>query len=246
MKENKLISVLSEVSHMQASQSLKIFLLAGVKTTPSAFYSLEEALKLFIKQKGITPDIELLFPYGEAERSLMRQLFEVRSDLSNRAKLAGFGGRKVWHRIDKHRAIPRLLLIGHSGGGVAAYQIARKLFEDSQPIETKVIQIGSPKTRIIPQLRNQVGYIHSIDDGGAMNDPITRLGTWGGWRSDLMPFPRPTWDSNKFAPGFVQGVKTIGGHADYFRVSDQFRDEMQLCNLEKTMTGVTSYLNEWL
>lgn len=231
---------------MQASQSLKIFLLAGVKTTPSAFHALEQALVHHLHQKGITPDIELLFPYGEAERSLMRQLYEVRADLSRRAKLAGYGGRKVWERISSYGTVPKLLFIGHSGGGVAAYQIARKLHEDQLPINAKVVQIGSPKTKIIPQLKERVGYIHSIDNNGKVKDPISRLGSWGGWSSFTPKRPLPHWDSQKYAPGFIEGIHTIGGHADYFRKSEQFSDEHRACNLDKTMTSLDAYLKEWL
>lgn len=136
---------------MQASQSLKVFLLAGVKTSPSAFHTLQQRLQHKLQEKGITPDIEMLFPYGEMERNLLLQLMEVRADLSTYAYNAGIGGRKVWKRIEPYTDSRKLLLIGHSGGGVAAYQIARKIYEDRLPIETKVIQVGSPKTRIIPR-----------------------------------------------------------------------------------------------
>lgn len=231
---------------MQASQSLKVFLLAGVKTRSSAFHALEQALLQNLQQQGITSDIELLFPYGDAERSLMRQLYEVRSDLSVRAKLAGYGGRKVWERISYHSELPKLLLVGHSGGGVAAYQIARKLYEDQLPINLKVVQIGSPKTRVISQLKSSVGYIHSIDEQGNSKDPVSRLGSWGGWSTHKITFPVPLWDSYKYAPGFIEGVQTIGGHADYFRQSEQFTDQQQSCNLDKTMTSISAYLKEWL
>lgn len=241
-----MISILSEVVQMQASQSLKIFLLAGVKTFPTAFNALEDALVQYMYNKNITPDIECLFPYGDAERSLMRQLYEVRADLSRRAKLAGYGGRKVWDKINEHIQLPQLLLIGHSGGGVAAYQIAKKLFEDQINITTRVVQIGSPKTRIIPQLKQSVGYIHSVDAAGQMKDPVSKLGSWGGWNTLNDSFPIPIWDAHKFAPGYIEGVPTLGGHADYFRKGEQFRDELHVCNLDKTMTSVTGYLNEWL
>lgn len=231
---------------MQADQTLKIFLLAGVKTKPSAFYALEQALLHNLHQKGITSDIELLFPYGDAERSLMRQLYEVRADLSRHAKLAGYGGRSVWERISSHREVPKLLFIGHSGGGVAAYQIARKLHEDQLPINAKVVQIGSPKTRIIPQLKERVGYIHSINDKGKMKDPISRLGSWGGWSSFTAKTPLPYWNAQKYAPGFIEGIQTVGGHADYFRESEQYSDEHRTCNLDKTMTSLNAYLKEWL
>jgi len=232
---------------MQASQSsLKVFLLAGVKTSPSAFHALQQRLQQKLQEKGVTPDIELLFPYGEMERNLLLQLMEVRADLSSYAYNAGIGGRKVWNRIEPHASVQKLLMIGHSGGGVAAYQIARKIYEEKLPIDIKVIQIGSPKTRIIPPLQEKVSYIHSIDENGKFKDPITKLGSWGGWtvRQDQLPIPQ--WDSKKYAPGRIIGVNTIGGHADYFRHTSPFTDELSTCNLDKTLLRIDGCLNEWL
>jgi len=231
---------------MQASQSLKVFLLAGVKTSPSAFHTLQQRLQQKLHEKGITPDIEMLFPYGEMERNLLLQLIEVRADLSAYAYNAGIGGRKVWKRIEPHAQANKLLMIGHSGGGVAAYQIARKIYEDRLPINTKVIQIGSPKTRIIPQLKQNVSYIHSIDENGNFKDPVTKLGSWGGWtiRQELLPMPQ--WEPKKYAPGKILGVNTIGGHADYFRHTSSFTDELSSCNLDKTLERIDGCLNEWL
>ncbi|MCM3633796.1 MULTISPECIES: hypothetical protein [Paenibacillus] len=231
---------------MQASQSLKVFLLAGVKTSPSAFHTLQQRLQHKLQEKGITPDIEMLFPYGEMERNLLLQLMEVRADLSTYAYNAGIGGRKVWKRIEPYTDSRKLLLIGHSGGGVAAYQIARKIYEDRLPIETKVIQVGSPKTRIIPPLKQNVSYIHSVDEDGKYKDPITKLGSWGGWtiRQDRLPMPQ--WDTKKYAPGMIVGVNTIGGHADYFRHTTPFTDELSSCNLDKTLQRIDGCLNDWL
>lgn len=231
---------------MQASQSLKVFLLAGVKTSPSAFHALEQRLQQKLIEKGIAPDIEMLFPYGEMDRNLLLQLFEVRADLSHYTFDAGIGGRKVWNRIKDYYHEQKLLMIGHSGGGVAAYQIARKIYQDNYPINTKVIQIGSPKTRIIPQLRERVSYIHSIDEQGKTKDPITKLGSWGGWSVEYRGMPVPRWDARKYAPGRILGVNTLGGHADYFRHSTQFTDELSNCNLDKTLGRIDSCLNEWL
>lgn len=234
---------------MQAGQSLKVFLLAGVKTSPSAFHTLEQRLQQKLGERGFKASIEMLFPYGQMERNLLLQVFEVRADLSFYAYRGGIGGRKVWSKIQDHEDEQKLLMIGHSGGGVAAYQIARKIYEDKFPLNTKVIQIGSPKTRIIPALKDKVGYIHSIDEQGNFKDPITKLGTWGGWSLQSMQrqrLPVPRWDTRKYAPGTILGVNTMGGHADYFRHSLQFTDELSHCNLDKTLSRIDSCLNEWL
>lgn len=231
---------------MRAGQSLKVFLLAGVKTSPSAFHALEQRLQHKFAEKGFESDIEILFPYGEMERNLLLQIAEVRADLSSYVFRGGIGGRKVWSKIKENESRPKLLMIGHSGGGVAAYQIARKLYEDKTPINTKVIQIGSPKTRIIPALKGKISYIHAIDEHGRWKDPITKLGSWGGWTLQQQHVPLPRWDARKYSPGRIMGVNTLGGHADYFRHSPQFTDELSYCNLDKTLGSIESCLNEWL
>src|SRR5690606_30285923 len=124
---------------MQAGQRIKVFLLAGIKTSPSAFHVLQQRLQQRIEDKGYTADIEMLFPYGEMERNVVLQVMEVRADLSRYVYRGGIGSRKVWNRVERHGKEQKLLLIGHSGGGVAAYQIARRLYKDKLPVDSKVI-----------------------------------------------------------------------------------------------------------
>ncbi|MOA08934.1 hypothetical protein D3C78_1287360 [compost metagenome] len=137
----------------------------------------------------------------------------------------------------------RVLLIGHSGGGAAAYQAAKMLYEEDGRKDIRIVQIGAPKTPIDPMLQERVSYFHSIDCDGRMNDPITRIGTWGGWSRSSYSIPR--WNRMKYAPGYVEGISTVGGHADYFRHTEPFRDKEAVCNLDKTIGRVCEWLKGW-
>lgn len=229
-----------------SSSSLHVYLLAGVKTTTCAFNACKEKLESQLRSEGVDPVIEVLFPYGDASRNVIRQVLEVRSDLSNRLKAGRVGGRKVWDQVkdsvkDENG---RFLLIGHSGGGAAAYQAAKLLEENGLIRDFRVVQVGSPRTPIHPRLQDRVSYFHSVDSLGKQNDPITKIGTWGGWIRKGKSVPR--WNHYKYAPGYVEGIPTIGGHADYFRNSAPFVDTDSVCNLDKTMTRVGAWLKGWL
>ena len=229
------------------SRGLKIFLLAGVQTKPSAFQALSEQLKERLALRGFMPEIEILFPYGDAERKLWKQVLEVGIDLRYKGFYKGIGGKKVWHLVEPHIHSSKLLFIGHSGGGIAAYQIAKHIYHlyQSHFESLGVIQIGSPKIKIANPLKNHVAYIHAIDEQGQLKDPISKLGNWGGWNAKAKPM-RIFWDKHKHAPKHVHGIETIGGHADYFRIAPTFRDAQQRCNLDKTMQSIEKWLNEWL
>ncbi len=228
---------------MPKSSSLNVYLLAGVKTMPSAFQACQDRLNKQLREAGIEPRIRVLFPYGDATRSLVRQVLEVRSDLSGRMKAGCIGGRYVWQQIKDTFGNERLLLIGHSGGGAAAYQAA-KLLEEEGNRDFRVVQVGSPRTPIHPKLTHKVSYFHSVDSLGKLNDPVSRIGSWGGWSRASLAVPK--WNRNKYAPGHVAGIPTIGGHADYFRHASPFIDNEEVCNLDKTMKNISEWLKEWL
>ncbi|GBG10886.1 hypothetical protein PAT3040_05656 [Paenibacillus agaridevorans] len=228
------------------SSPLHVYLLAGVKTTTCAFNACKEKLETQLRSEGVDPVIRVLFPYGDCSRSVIRQVLEVRSDLSNRMKAGRIGGRNVWEQLKDSMKDEegRFLLIGHSGGGAAAYQAAKMLEENGMIRDFRVVQVGSPRTPIHPRLQDKVSYFHSIDRDGKQNDPITRIGTWGGWIRKGRSVPR--WSRFKYAPGYVEGIPVIGGHADYFRNSEPFVDTEAVCNLDKTIGRVGAWLKGWL
>lgn len=222
---------------------LNVYLLAGVKTHTSSFNACRQKMDQLLRSDGIEPIIHVIFPYGDATRSLVRQVLEVRSDLSNRLRAGRIGGRYALKRIKETYRGQRLLVIGHSGGGAAAYQAAKMLHEDGAAKDFRIVQIGSPRTPIDPRIRDRVSYFHSIDSVGKLNDPISRIGSWGGWsRSGRMP----RWNRLKYAPGYVEGIPTVGGHADYFRDAAPFIDTDSICNLDKTISRVREWLKGWV
>lgn len=228
---------------VKSSSPLHVYLLAGVKTTTCAFNACKLRLEEQLHSEGIDPLIHVLFPYGDASRSVVRQVLEVKTDLSNRMHAGRIGGRLVWEQIKDNVKGQRALFIGHSGGGAAAYQAARLLEEEGALQDYRVVQVGSPRTPIHPDMRDKVSYFHSVDSFGNLNDPISRIGSWGGWIRSKGYVPR--WNRFKYAPGYVEGIPTVGGHAHYFR-TEPYVDTNAVCNLDKTISRVREWLKGWL
>lgn len=223
---------------------VNVYLLAGVKTASSCFTVCKRMLENELRENGLQAAVHVLFPYGDYNRNLMKQVLEVRSDLTAGKNSGRIGGRQAAREIKQtHGGSEKLLLIGHSGGGAAAYQAAR-LLEEEGANDFRVVQIGSPKTPIEPRLQEKVSYFHSVDPTGKISDPISLIGTWGGWIRNAGKVP--VWNRFKYAPGYMEGIPTIGGHADYFRHTEPFLDTEARCNLDKTMERVQGWLKGWL
>lgn len=225
-------------------QTLDIYLLAGVATSTCSFNECKKKLDKLFREDGVEPVIHVLYPYGDASRNLVKQVLEVRSDLSGRLSAGRIGGQRAYMEIKERMNDRRMLLIGHSGGGAAAYQAARMMEEEGEDNDIRIVQVGSPKTPIHPKMRERVSYFHSVDGAGRLNDPISRIGSWGGWSASGRSVPR--WNRFKYAPGYVEGIPTIGGHADYFRHTKPYTDEQAICNLDKTIGGLRCWLKGWL
>ncbi|MGM0882148.1 MAG: lipase family protein [Bacillota bacterium] len=223
---------------------ISIYLLAGVATSNSIFNECKIKLEKLFQSDGLEPVIHVVFPYGDASRNLVRQVLEVRSDLSNRMRAGRVGGQIALRKIKQTLTGDRMLLIGHSGGGAAAYQAAKMLHENGEINDFRIVQVGSPRNPIDPVLQERVSYFHSVNSLGKLNDPISRIGTWGGWSRDRYAVPR--WNSWKYAPGYVEGIPTVGGHADYFRHTKPYTDQEAVCNLDKTIDRVRVWLKGWV
>lgn len=124
--------------------------------------------------------IVMIFPYGLANgkqgsaliRLLTRQLSQAGYDLvrdqSRRVKEAS-------HIIRAHAAdVGRLILIGHSAGGVIAYRTGLELQEHYGDQQIRVFAVGCPKFYLknIPYNENFT-YIT-----GQNRDRITQIGSW--------------------------------------------------------------------
>ncbi|MBJ6361360.1 hypothetical protein ACFOQM_08675 [Paenibacillus sp. GCM10012307] len=225
---------------------LRIYLLAGIATAPHFFGRCCDMIAQIAARSGWEPIVETIFPYGDDSRSLFSQVREVSGDLPRRMSIARKGGRIAASQIRNSYSGEPLVLIGHSGGGAAAYQAARILSKEQELTQDKcrIVQIGSPKVPIVPELARQVYYIHAVDDKGRAKDPITRLGSWGGW--SLNRFNLPGWNPKKYAPAHIEGIHLLGGHTDYLRYDQPFIDEQQMSNMEKTLERVWGWIQNSL
>ncbi|MFF2483372.1 hypothetical protein [Paenibacillus sp. NPDC058071] len=226
--------------------AINVYLLAGVATTQTAFNECKSKLDRLFRADGLEPFIHILYPYGDASRNLYRQIAEVSSDLGNRVGMGRIGGRFAFRKIKETLLGPDdpLLLIGHSGGGAAAYQAARMVHAQKLSRNFRIVQVGAPRIAVQPELRDKVSYFHSVDGKGNLNDPISRLGSWGGW-SKLVEQSVPRWNRMKYAPSVVEGIPLIGGHAHYFRHQQPYIDQDSVCNLDKTIDRVRVWLKGW-
>lgn len=218
---------------MAIGGGIDFYLLAGVATWPSFFRGLQEYLTEMSREEGWgDSEVNVLYPYGNHTRPLLAQLRDVGRDMMRRLGTEASGGlpprtfagaaavpaasasavESIQHRSEGRVVV----LIGHSGGGVAAYHAARLLLANKSVRECRVVQIGSPKVRIHPALRDKTAYFYAVDSRGRRSDPITRLGTWGGFRRSAAGMP--VWDPRRWAPGHIAAVVIDGGHPDYFRV----------------------------
>lgn len=233
------------------------YLLAGVATWPSFFRVCAERLAEISTTDG-RPNgrVRVLYPYGDHTRSLPLQLRDIARDM-RRSRALGDTAAKI-ARI-ANAAVPggeargieaaadvvrresesrRVVLIGHSGGGVAAYHIALRLLAEGQIDDCRIVQIGSPKVRIRPDMRARVGYFYGVNAAGR-RDPVTRIGSWGEVRRSNRGLPM--WDAACYMPGTVQAVTIVGGHADYFRSGEPYVIDGE-SNLDRTIR----IIQEWL
>ena len=132
-----------------------------------------------------------------------------------------------------------VVLIGHSGGGVAAYHAGLRLLAEGAVRDCRIAQVGSPKVRIHPALRERTAFFYAADARGRIRDPIARFGTWGGIRRAAAGIP--VWDARRWAPGHIAPVTIDGGHKDYF-LHGPSGSTGQATNLERTAAAVLDWL----
>ncbi|MCM3748367.1 thioesterase domain-containing protein [Paenibacillus pasadenensis] len=222
-------------------ERLTVYHVAGVATYPSTFYECRKQLARIFAEHGTEAEFETLFPYGDYSRSLWRQVWEVRSDLTRMVLPTRIGGKSMLREIQRTHGGGPILLIGHSGGGVAAYQAARLLRRQGMPAEElRVAQIGSPKVPVEDEMRDYVAYFYAVNALGKADDPITRIGSWGGWRAGTRRVP--VWSRTRHSPSHVRGIPVMGGHTNYFRHQLPFVDNQSRSNLDKTVEAMAEWL----
>ncbi|MBB6735001.1 hypothetical protein [Cohnella zeiphila] len=229
---------------------LGLYLLGGLKTAPLFMEGMRLALHERLKAAGEGVHSRLLLPYGDWSRQAVPQLWEIRRDMRRtpHRTARSTGGRRALLAIDEEErssGVPapgRRILIGHSGGGVAAVHAAQTLWEREGGQPCPVVLVGSPRIRIPERLRAATLYIHAEGrTPGRSADPVARIGSFGGWtvsdRSRL-----PVWRAGKFAPENAVSVPVIGGHADYFRDRTPFVDPQGRSNLDRLLEIVWPWL----
>ncbi|MCD9023205.1 hypothetical protein [Cohnella silvisoli] len=236
---------------------IDLYLMAGFASAPYFMERFRVALQGRLEQGGHSVHSELLFPYGDWSRRAVVQLWEIRSDMRlglgrlNRS----IGGNRALAAIQLHGPTSsgrKTILIGHSGGGVAAVHTAQLLSEQAGGAACFVVMIGSPRCRIPEGLRPSVLAIHAAGRRrgrvaeGKSGDMVSRLGSYGGWIAGTGRGRQfPVWHRDKHAPADTRTVPIIGGHADYFRDSAPYVNPMGQSNLAITLEAIESWLIRW-
>lgn len=200
--------------------AVHLFMLAGFATAPRF---LDEAL-VYVRERVLwdTGAKEaagtILFPYGDWSRNPVPQLREILHDIRLPAARFGrsVGGRVVLRSLqERMNNGDSAILIGHSGGGVAALHGAKLMADLHGEARILVIQIGCPKCPVPPEMRDRVGYFYAADGRGRWKDPVTRYGSWSGWKRSKSGLP--VLIRNLYRPDVVRPLPVKGGHIDYFR-----------------------------
>ncbi|MCZ8513612.1 hypothetical protein O9H85_14440 [Paenibacillus filicis] len=221
------------------SRKVAFYCLAGVATAPLFMEVFRRYWMEHYAQLGFETRSELLFPYGDWSRHWIRQLPEAYTDLRTSGSAAPAGRARLMAEAIAEASPPEeaLILCGHSAGGAMAVLTASLLKPDrAAPI--RVIQIGSPRCAVPDNLKEDVLYLYGVNAAGRSIDPVTRLGSWGGWERGRLP----RWNARRTAPATICAVSLIGGHADYFRTEVPFILPDGRSNLEHTAAPIRSWL----
>lgn len=223
------------------SEEIVIYITAGFATAPDFLDRFGTALEACFEKAGARVRVVIHFPYGDWSRQRQKQLREITSDMWTNAhkKPSRYGGKSLIKLITEHLSPgQKMLFVGHSAGAVASVQAAGALMKAGFPV-LGVIQIGSPKCAIPPELKDRVLYLDGINQMDQKLDPIPRLGTWGGWIKSRFGVLR--WHRLKHAPIHRKTLPMIGGHADYFRDHNPYIWQ-DATNLQTTIDSIWSWL----
>ncbi|MFC4596781.1 hypothetical protein [Cohnella hongkongensis] len=244
---------------MSGPQDLKvdIYLLAGLGTAPGFM----ENLRIMLTESLLKAEVfgrpfirsSLLYPYGDWSRNVVAQLWEIRADMRRGAARLdrSIGGGRALADIARERAEAgdgeesgTTLLVGHSGGGVAAVHAAELLLKSGVSSCCFAVKIGSPRCRVPERMKPRVLSIFAEGrrkDGsvGPSPDFVSRIGSYGGWTRKR---GLPCWTRNKHAPAAFLGVPIVGKHADYFRDREPYFNTDGRSNLELIVDSIVGWL----
>lgn len=215
---------------------VELYILAGVATSENFLDDLKHALERRYELVGTAVKSSILYPYGDWNKSLFNQVIKVSYDSLRKRK---FRAQHIANQIKASHRGGRIVIVGHSIGGVVAVHIANKLEQILYP-DVQVVQIGSPKCAIPQKNRASTLYIRSLNQEGKASDPITRLGSWGGWEGKGVG---TSWNNQLHAPDHIISIPLIGGHADYFRISLPFINQNGNSNLELVSDRIWAFIH---
>jgi len=178
-------------------KKIELYLMAGLATAPQFLEEFRLAFLKMLEQHGTAAGSihsGLLFPYGDWNRRIIPQLWEIRTDmrLGIRRLSKSKGGNRAFtailaqqtHSCDRSRT---KILVGHSGGGIAAVHAAQ-LLSEHEGSSVCAVMIGSPRCRVPEGLRPSVLSIRAAGTsdrgfirGRSSPDLVSRMGSYGGW-----------------------------------------------------------------
>lgn len=235
---------------MNARTDVDLYVIHGVRSAPHFLEGFRTALHRRLEEAGRAVRAETLFPYGDWSRSPAVQLREAARDLflAERDARRSVGGRRVLERIRDGGGPSggrRIVLAGHSAGGVAAVRAAELMMLEGAQSPPLVVMIGSPRCRIPAPLRDSTVRVcaGAPDRRGVFRsrDGIVRIATFGGLASRGFGLPgRPSRKRGQAEETVY--VPIAGGHTDYFRDREPWTDAGGRTNLELTLDAVWSWL----
>ncbi len=174
--------------------------------------------------------VNTFYPYGYIDdvpmsrhkRFVIGQAAVVFSDMLKRAAKTS-GGRSLYSDIRTDYDAEgggNIVLIGHSGGGVASYKAGLLLEEAGYPV-TNIIMVGSPELPIRKNFRDRV---YALENSGRWGDLVCRCGF------DLFKPPRDR-----------VRLPIVSGHPYYF--CNQSKDENNVSNMNKVLNTIWGWVN---
>ncbi|MFK7691305.1 hypothetical protein [Paenibacillus sp. HJGM_3] len=216
-----------------ADSAVSVYFAAGISmlSTTDMFREAMRHVESRYKSGGCSKvRVQTFFPYGTLDhlptksgqlRFIAGQAFTVGRDIYRQPKDT-VGGRTLYREIRNDYDTENggsIVLIGHSGGGIASYKAAQLLGEEGYPV-MKVFMVGSPQIAICPSCRDKV---FAIEHGGRFGDWISRSAFH--------------W----FRPAKVRArIPIRGGHRHYF--CNQSKDENNVSNMDKVMDFIWGWI----
>jgi len=235
---------------MSSEMDVDLYVVHGVRSAPHFLEGFRTALHRRLEEAGRDVRSETLFPYGDWGRSPAAQLREAARDLflADRDARRSVGGRRVreWIRAGGGPSGGRrIVLAGHSAGGIAAARAAELMMLEGAPVPPLVVMIGSPRFRISARLRGSALSVCAGAPGRRgvfrTRDAISRIATFGGLASRKLRLPGRPFRADDLSAETVF-LLIVGGHTDYFRDREPFVNDSGLTNLDITLDAVWNWL----